>query len=303
NNSPHAPTMEDFASGAVITIRGLSPKMTERELQERIENTQMQPDFASQTQNRVKVVALATGAGNATVSDFAIFSRPAENAPQDIKTIASDLSTLLTQSLEREEAIVAINFDAAIASEAAQSAIVAIIMSWIAIVLYVWVRFGSARWGLAAVVCLIHDVVIVVGLLAATVWITGTGLGDALGISSFKIDLVMVAAILTVIGYSVNDTIVVFDRIRENRGKLSSVSVMALNSSINQTLGRTLLTSTTTLIVVMIMYVYGGDAIRPFSFALLAGILFGTYSSIAIASPLLMGLRNALVAKTAGMTE
>jgi len=110
----------------------------------------------------------------------------------------------------------------------------------------------------------------------------------------------MVAAILTVIGYSVNDTIVVFDRIRENRGKLATVSPKALNASINQTLGRTLLTSTTTLLVVVIMYDVDSEAIRPFSFALLGGVLFGTYSSVAIASPLLMGFRRALVGRTTG---
>ena len=306
SNTTHTPTMEDFSDGVVVVVRGLIPEITERELQERIENTQLQPDFAEKTQNRVKVVALA-GTGEGTYSDFAVFSRPGQtsagNPAQSLKTVASDLWGLLEQSLLREEAIVAINFDAAIAAGAAQSAIIAIIMSWIAIVLYVWVRFGSIRWGLAAVVCLIHDVVIVVGLLAATVWMADTALGGLLGIGSFKIDLAMVAAILTVIGYSVNDTIVVFDRIRENRGKLASVSVMALNSSINQTLGRTLLTSTTTLIVVVIMYVAGGDAIRPFSFALLVGVLFGTYSSIAIASPLLMGFREALVARTTGLAE
>ncbi|MBC8373263.1 MAG: protein translocase subunit SecD, partial [Planctomycetes bacterium] len=301
SNTAHTGTTEDFSGGVVITLREFSPKMTAREFQERIENTQLQPDFAAKTQNRVKVVALGgTDAGVST--DFAIFSRTGQTA-QKAETAASDLSILLAASLHRDEAIVAINFDAAIASGAAQSAIIAIIMSWIAIVLYVWVRFGSIRWGLAAVVCLIHDVVIVVGLLAASVWMADTALGGLLGIGSFKIDLAMVAAILTVIGYSVNDTIVVFDRIRENRGKLASVSVMALNSSINQTLGRTLLTSATTLIVVVIMYVAGGDAIRPFSFALLVGVLFGTYSSVAIASPLLMGLRKALVARTAGMTE
>ena len=302
STTDHPGTMEDFSGGVVIVVRGLLPKMTDREVQERIENTQMQPGFAEGTQNRVKVVALGQ-AGESTYSDFAVFSRSSQTAAQGPETVALALSELLTESLHRDEAIVAINFDAAIAAGAAQSAIIAIVMSWIAIVLYVWVRFGSIRWGLAAVVCLIHDVVIVVGLLAATVWMADTALGGALGIGSFKIDLAMVAAILTVIGYSVNDTIVVFDRIRENRGKLASVSVMALNSSINQTLGRTLLTSTTTLIVVLIMYVAGGDAIRPFSFALLVGVLFGTYSSIAIASPLLMGLRKALVARTAGVTE
>jgi len=299
-------TLEDFNGGVVVALRGLSPKLTVREFQERIENTQMQPDFAKKVPASVRVVPLGN-ASEALQSDFAVFSRPGQGAEgtaaQTPETMHADLSELVRESLERDEAIVAINFDAAIASGAAQSAIIAIVMSWIAIVLYVWVRFGSIRWGLAAVVCLIHDVVIVVGLLAATVWMADTALGGLLGIGSFKIDLAMVAAILTVIGYSVNDTIVVFDRIRENRGKLSSVSVMALNASINQTLGRTLLTSTTTLIVVLIMYVAGGDAIRPFSFALLIGVLFGTYSSIAIASPLLMGLRKALVARTAGVGE
>ncbi|MDP6633818.1 MAG: protein translocase subunit SecD [Phycisphaerae bacterium] len=299
----HTGTLEDFSEGVVIVLRGLTPKMTVRELQERIENMQMQTGFAEKTQNRVKAVALG-GTGEGLFADFAVFARASQAAGQPAQApdaVHEDLSILLTDSLERDEAVVAINFDPAIASGAAQSAGFAIIMSWIAIILYVWVRFGSIRWGLAAVVCLIHDVVIVVGLLAASLWIADTTLGGILGVGSFKIDLAMVAAILTVIGYSVNDTIVVFDRIRENRGKLASVSVMALNSSINQTLGRTLLTSTTTLIVVVIMYVAGGDAIRPFSFALLAGVLFGTYSSIAIASPLLMGLRKALVARTAGV--
>jgi len=305
-STKHIGTMEDFSDGVVTVLRKLTPKMTAREFQERIENTQMQPDFAEGTVNRVKVVTLGDTAEGVS-ADFAVFSRSGRaqsgQPNQDAAAVAENLSVLLTESLNRDEATVAINFDAAIAAGAAQSAIIAIVMSWIAIVLYVWVRFGSIRWGLAAVICLIHDVVIVVGLLAATVWIADTALGGILGIGSFKVDLAMVAAILTVIGYSVNDTIVVFDRIRENRGKLASVSVMALNSSVNQTLGRTLLTSMTTLIVVLIMYTAGGDAIRPFSFALLVGVLFGTYSSIAIASPLLMGFRKALVAKTAGMVE
>ena len=115
----------------------------------------------------------------------------------------------------------------------------------------------------------------------------------------FKIDLAMIAAILTVIGYSVNDTIVVFDRIRENRGKLTTVSVPVINKSINQTLSRTLLTSGTTLIVVLIMYIWGGAGIKGFNFALLAGILFGTYSSIAVASPLLLGFKKAVFGKAA----
>jgi SecD/SecF fusion protein len=101
-----------------------------------------------------------------------------------------------------------------------------------------------------------------------------------------------------VIGYSVNDTIVVFDRIRENRGRMTTLTPGVINASINQTLARTVLTSTTTLIVVVTMYVAGGAGIHPFSFALLAGVLFGTYSSVAVASPLLMGFKEAIVART-----
>ena len=111
------------------------------------------------------------------------------------------------------------------------------------------------------------------------------------------VDLPMVAALLTVIGYSVNDTIVVFDRIRENRGKLKTVTGECINNSINQTLSRTLLTSFTTFIVVSIMYVWGGPGIKAFNFALMTGIIIGTYSSVAIASPLLLGFKQAIVAK------
>jgi SecD/SecF fusion protein len=164
----------------------------------------------------------------------------------------------------------------------------------VAIVLYLWLRFGSVRWGLAAVVCLVHDSIVVTGLVAASAWLCETAFGRALGIEWFKIDLAMVAALLTLIGYSVNDTIVVFDRIRENRGKLTTVSEIVINRSVNQTLSRTLLTGGSTLMVVFIMYVWGGQGIKGFNFALLTGILFGTYSSIAVAAPLLMGFRTAL---------
>jgi len=98
----------------------------------------------------------------------------------------------------------------------------------------------------------------------------------------------MIAAFLTIIGYSLNDTIVVFDRIRENRGKQTSVTKEMINNSLNQTLSRTLLTSLTTFIVVLIMYIWGGVGLRGFTFAMLVGIIIGTYSSIAIAATILM---------------
>lgn len=178
--------------------------------------------------------------------------------------------------------------DPSVGKEAMYSALIAIILSLIAIVAYVWIRFGTANFGFAAIAALVHDVCIVLGLVTACTWISGTSIGKALLIQDFKIDLAMIAAFLTIIGYSLNDTIVVFDRIRENRGKQTKLTKEMLNNSINQTLSRTLLTSFTTFMVVLIMYIWGGPGLRGFTFAMLIGIIVGTYSSIAIAAPILL---------------
>ncbi|MHC5119419.1 MAG: protein translocase subunit SecF, partial [Planctomycetota bacterium] len=162
------------------------------------------------------------------------------------------------------------------------------ILSLIAIVGYIWVRFGTARYGFAAIAALVHDVCITLGLVTACYYVSETSIGKALGIQDFKINLEMIAAFLTIIGYSLNDTIVVFDRIRENRGKLSILTPEMISASINQTLSRTLLTSFTTFLVVLVMYIWGGTGLRGFTFALLVGIIVGTYSSTAIAAPILL---------------
>jgi len=300
-DSPYWDLFEDFKGGVVMVVEDVTPPLTEAQLGSRIRDMRYQPDFGGQLRP-TKVIGL-TGAGKEGFSRFAVFVRPDDptigDRPEAWRDFANSERELLTAALERDEAMLATNFDAAIAGEAVQRAIFAVVLSWLAIVVYVWLRFGSVRWGLAAVVCLVHDVVIVVGLVAASGWLAQTLVGKALMIGSFKIDLAMVAAMLTVIGYSVNDTIVVFDRIRENRGKLTAVSGETINASINQVLPRTLLTSFTTFLVVLIMYVAGGPGIHAFNYALLAGILFGTYSSVAVASPLLMGFKRALVAKIA----
>ena len=292
--------LRDFEGGVMFVVRNVTPVITELDLSQRIRDMRFQPDFSGQLANEIRAIGLAP-VGEDGHSAFLVLVSPGEEAarerPEAWRQFAEDEWNLVRAALERGEAMVATNFDAAIAGDTAWRAGFAVFLSWVAIVLYVWLRFGTWRWGLAAVVCLIHDVIIVVGLVAASGWLYQSFVGELLGISSFKIDLAMVAAVLTVIGYSVNDTIVVFDRIRENRGKLKTVSYQVINTSINQTLGRTLLTSGTTFIVVLIMYVWGGSGIHAFNFALLAGIIFGTYSSIAIASPLLMGFRKAFITR------
>ena len=178
--------------------------------------------------------------------------------------------------------------DPSIGTKAKNQAMVAILLSLIGIVAYIWVRFGTARFGIAAIVALVHDVCITLGVVTACTYIAGKPLGNALLIGDFKINLEMIAAFLTIIGYSLNDTIVVFDRIRENRGKSTALTAKLISDSINQTLGRTLLTSLTTFLVVLVMYIWGGEGLRGFTFAMLIGIAVGTYSSIAIAAPILL---------------
>ncbi len=177
-----------------------------------------------------------------------------------------------------------------IARKTQYQALAAIIASLLGIIAYVWIRFQNVAFGLAAVIALIHDVLIVLGAIAISHWLAGA-LGF-LGITEFKISLEIVAALLTVIGYSLNDTIVVFDRIREVRGKRSEITADMINTSISQTLSRTILTSVTTFIVVFILYCFGGEAIHGFAFALVVGVVVGTYSSIFIASPALLWLMN-----------
>ena len=199
---------------------------------------------------------------------------------EETKVLAA---TRLASSLPRVR-----QFDPAVGAEQKTRALIAIVLSLFAIVTYIWVRFGDVRYGIAAITALVHDVCITLGAVAACTYIAGTSIGDLLLIGDFKINLAMIAAFLTLIGYSLNDTIVVFDRIRENRGKARMLNAQVITNSINQTISRTLMTSLTTFIVVLIMYIFGGPGLRGFNFAIGLGIIVGTYSSIAIAAPMLL---------------
>jgi len=175
-----------------------------------------------------------------------------------------------------------------VAGEMQQRAIAGLLLSLLFITIYIWFRFNNVSYGVAAVIALIHDVAITVGLLAVSHWLFKP-FGFLL-IEDFKISLTIVAAILTIIGYSLNDTIVVFDRIREVKGKSPNLSDKMINASVTQTLSRTLLTSSTTIIAILLMYIWGGEGIHGFAFCLLIGILVGTYSSIFVAAPILLWL-------------
>ena len=164
------------------------------------------------------------------------------------------------------------------------------------IVVYVWVRFQNAMFGIAAVLALIHDVLVTVGFLALSKYLAPF-LGFLL-VEDFKISLAVMAALLTIVGYSINDTIVIFDRIREVRGKNPDLTEKMINDSVNQTLSRTILTSGTVLIGTLILYFIGGPGIHAFAFAMLVGLISGTYSTVYIASPVLLWLKKPLRART-----
>jgi SecD/SecF fusion protein len=171
-------------------------------------------------------------------------------------------------------------------------AILATLLSLVAMVIYLWLRFQKPAYGIAAGVALLHDVMVTVGMIALSYYVVEAVpvLAHALRIESFQINLTIVAALLTIIGFSVNDTIVTFDRLREIKGKSPQLTANMVNESVNQTLSRTLLTVTTVFIVVIVLYIYGGAGLHSFAFAFLVGIMVGTYSTIYIAAPVLLWL-------------
>ena len=186
------------------------------------------------------------------------------------------------------------NIGGKVAGDTQELAAMAMLVSLVAIVAYIWFRFSSVMFGLAAVAALVHDVLIMLGMIALSSFVVDSlpFISAPLLIDPFKISLPIVAALLTVVGYSLNDTIVIFDRIREVRGKSPDLTADMMNISINQSLSRTVLTSLTTLFVVVTLYFMGGPGIHGFAFALVIGVIAGTYSTVFIACPVLDWLSN-----------
>ena len=160
-----------------------------------------------------------------------------------------------------------------VSSELLKSGIIAIGLSLAAMLIYIWIRF-EWQFSLGAIIAIFHDVIVTLGIFS---------------LFSFEINLSIVAAVLTLVGYSMNDTVVIFDRVRENLKKYSDIKIFELtNISINETLSRTIITSITTLIALLSIYFFGGEILKGFSLAMILGVIFGTYSSIYIANPILV---------------
>ena len=160
-----------------------------------------------------------------------------------------------------------------VSAELIQSGIEATVLALLAIMIYIWFRF-EWQFGVGGIIATVHDVISTIGLFS---------------VFQLEFNLTTVAAILTIAGYSVNDTVVVYDRLRENLRKYKSMPLEQLiDLSINETLSRTVLTSTTTFLAVLVLFLFGGEVIHGFSLAMIWGIVFGTYSSIYIAAPMLV---------------
>ncbi|MGE5193568.1 MAG: protein translocase subunit SecF, partial [Deltaproteobacteria bacterium] len=207
-------------------------------------------------------------------------------ADEDLAGVLAAVRTTMQNTPTFDEVT---TFESSVAGEAKQSAAIAVLASLIAIVAYVWFRFENVVFGLAAVVALAHDVLVSLGCVALGSYLANVqGVGPLLLLTDFKINMAMIAAFLTIVGYSLNDTIVIFDRLREVRGKNPVITKEMINSTVNQTLSRTLLTAFTVFITVVILYAFGGEGIHGFAFCMVIGSIAGTYSTVYIASPLVL---------------
>ena len=163
-----------------------------------------------------------------------------------------------------------------VSSELLESSVIAISLALAAMLFYIWVRF-EWQFSVGSIVALFHDVIITLGIFS---------------LLSLEINLSIIAAVLTIVGYSMNDTVVIYDRIRENLFKFTKISISDVsNLSINETLARTIITSMTTLLALFSIYILGGEILRGFSFAMILGVIIGTYSSMFVASPILKFLK------------
>ena len=202
--------------------------------------------------------------------DYVIkFKRSDLNEPDFIKNLKNDLDNYLEDySFRRVE-----NVGPKVSAELLQDGVTAIAIALAAMLIYIWFRF-EWQFSIGAIIAIFHDVIITLGIFS---------------LLSLEINLSIVAAVLTIVGYSMNDTVVIFDRVRENLKKYADIKIFDLtNLSINETLSRTLITSVTTLLALLSIFFFGGEILKGFSFAMILGVILGTYSSIFIANPVLV---------------
>ena len=249
----------DFKGGSMIEVQAKSGAVDPASLRDTLGKLGL---------GEIQVQASGTNGALIRVAQQRAADEAAEAKAQEAANVKIKEALASSYDVRRTEVV-----GPAVSSELKQTGIVAVIAAIFGIMLYVWFRF-EWQFAVAAIVALVHDVFITVGMFSV-LW--------------YEFDLSVVAALLTLAGYSINDTVVVFDRIRENLRKYKKMPLNdLLNLSINETLSRTVLTSVVTALAVLALYIFGTSVIHGFAFAMLFGIVIGTYSSIFVASPLLL---------------
>ncbi len=289
-----------FRGGVAIVLEDITPRLSRANLADRITRERREAQF-SDTLDRVTDVRILEGTPDAVESAVVLVLDPSmtfldDEAVFDGNVAQREWDLVREATLHAKSFASVESFSAAIAGTFKRKAMIATAVSLLLLVAYIWVRYGTLRWSLAAVLPLVHDIVALLGLLALSqilhVYPSTQGPALSLGVLPFRIDLNMVAALLMIVGFSLNDKVIILDRIRENRGREKYATGRVINDSVNQTISRTLITSGTTLITTLILYFFGGEAVRGFAYAFTLGVFIGTYSSIALAAPLVWSRRT-----------
>ena len=248
----------DFKGGTLIEVRSLEKNLSISDLRKSFNNLNL---------GDVKVKRF--GNDNDYVVKFEKKQSIEENFIENIKNeLKKDIGNIF--EFRRVESV-----GPKVSAELLKSGVIAIGLSLGAMLIYIWIRF-EWQFSLGAIVALFHDIIITLGFFS---------------LLNLEINLSIVAAVLTIVGYSMNDTVVIFDRVRENLKKFSDIKIYEItNISINETLSRTIITSITTLLALLSIFIFGGAILKGFSFAMILGVIIGTYSSIYIANPILVRL-------------
>ena len=248
----------DFKGGTLIELRSMDSKINVSSLRDK---------FSQMNLGDISVKKF----GNDT--DYLIKFENKDNKKDIIEEIKANLDKSFGNSFSFRRVE---NVGPKVSAELLKSGIIAISLSLAIMLFYIWIRF-EWQFSLGAIIALFHDVIVTLGVFS---------------LFSLEINLSIIAAVLTIVGYSMNDTVVIFDRVRENLRKYSDIKIYELtNISINETLSRTIITSATTLLALIAIYLFGGEILKGFSLAMILGVVFGTYSSIYIANTVLVRLR------------
>jgi preprotein translocase subunit SecF len=245
----------DFKGGTLIELRIIDQKITISDVRSSLKNIEVGDisikEFGKKGDYLIKVE-------QKIANDKNLIPQLKENITKNLQT---------NVSFRRVE-----NVGPKVSSELLESGIIAIALSLAAMLFYIWIRF-EWQFSLGSIIAIFHDVIITIGIFS---------------VLSFEINLSIIAAVLTIVGYSMNDTVVIYDRIRENLSKYNKMTINEIsNLSVNETLSRTIITSVTTLLALFSIFILGGEILKGFSFAMILGVLIGTYSSIFVASPIL----------------